>query len=116
MQKPVLTLKHIGINCADSVQAELVAKLFSDVLGLEYKPGKSSVFAGTEVEVMRQPYLGTHGHIAFGVASIEDCEAYFASVGHPYQMQTAKRDESGLLKAVYLEGEFGGFAVHLIRI
>lgn len=115
MKKPELTLKHIGINAPDSAQAEALAQMFSETLGLEYKPGNSSVFAGTQIEVMRTPFLGKNGHIGFGVPSIEDCEAYFTSVGHPYQMETAKRDAEGRLKAVYLEGDFGGFAVHLMR-
>ena len=81
----------------------------------ESQDRNSSVFAGTQIEVMRTPFLGKNGHIGFGVPSIEDCEAYFTSVGHPYQMETAKRDAEGRLKAVYLEGDFGGFAVHLMR-
>lgn len=116
MQQPfTVTLRHIGINGQNRADAERIAKLFSDVFGLAYKPGNSSVFAGGIVEVMNEPYLGRCGHIALGVDSIEETEAYFTQAGHPFQQSTAKRDGDGRIKAVYLEGDFGGFAVHLLR-
>lgn len=30
-------------------------------------------------------------------------------------MDTAAYDEAGKLKNVYLDGEFGGFAIHILR-
>ena len=109
------TLRHIGINGQNRVEAENIARLFSDLFGFAYKPGNSSVFAGSVVEVMNEPYLGRCGHIAFGVDSIEETEAYFTEMGHPFLLSTIKRDNNGRIKAVYLEGDFGGFAVHLLR-
>lgn len=109
------TLRHIGINGRNRAEAEAIAMLFSELFGLEYKPGNHSVFSGSAVEVMYEPYLGRLGHIAFGVDCIEDTEAYFAEAGHPFLPSTIKRDSGGRIKAVYLEGDFGGFAVHLLR-
>lgn len=109
------TLRHIGINGQNRADAERIAKLFSDLFGFAYKPGNSSVFSGSVVEVMNEPHLGKCGHIAFGVDSIEETEAYFAEAGHPFLPSTIKRDSNGTIKAVYLEGDFGGFAVHLLR-
>lgn len=110
-----VTLRHIGINAMDSESAESIAMLFSNVFGLEYRPGNSSVFAGGIVEVTRRPFPGRNGHIALGVDSIEETEAYFSSIGHPFIESTIKRNSEGKINAVYVEGDFGGFAVHLLR-
>lgn len=110
-----VSLRHIGLNASDSTEAEKIAGLFAEVFGLPYQPGNSSVFAGDIVEVMRAPYLGTHGHIALGVDSIEETEAYFKEIGYPFAVETAKFTADGRMKAVYLKGEFGGFAVHLLK-
>ena len=110
-----VTLRHIGINGQNQQDAEKTAKLFSDLFGLTYKSGNSSVFAGSIVEVMKEPYLGRCGHIALGVDSIEETENYFAEAGHPFLPETMKKDGEGRIKAVYLAGDFGGFAVHLLR-
>lgn len=110
-----VTLRHIGINGQNQQDAEKTAKLFSDLFGLGYKSGNSSVFAGSIVEVMKQPYLGRCGHIALGVDSIEETEKYFSEAGYPFLPETMKKDSEGRMKAVYLAGDFGGFAVHLLR-
>ena len=57
-------LKHVGINCKDETEADGVAEAFSKLLGFEKKPGNSSIFSGTAVEVMKAPGLGANGHIA----------------------------------------------------
>lgn len=110
-----VTLRHIGINGSNPEEAESIAGLFSDVFGLTSRQGNSSFFAGALVEVMKEPYLGKHGHIAFGVDSIEETEEFFSSVGHPFLKPTIKRSTDGKIKTVYLDGDFGGFAVHLLR-
>lgn len=110
-----VTLRHVGINGESSENAEQIAALFSNVFGLEYRPGNSSVFAGNIIEVTRRPFPGKNGHIALGVDSIEEAEAYFSSIGHPFVESTIKRNSEGLINAVYVEGDFGGFAVHLLK-
>ena len=79
------------------------------------KEGKSSVFAGTGIEVMKTPYLGTNGHIAVGTNDMERAVYHLERRGISFDEATAKRDEKGKLKAIYLEDEIGGFAVHLVQ-
>ena len=43
------SLAHVGINCADEAQAEQTAKTLCALFDLEYKPGNSSIFAGSAV-------------------------------------------------------------------
>jgi len=59
------SLAHIGINCESDAATHDVAKQFAALFGFEYKPGNSSVFAGSVVEAMTPlPGRGKNGHIA----------------------------------------------------
>ena len=79
------------------------------------KSGNSSVFAGTGIEVMKAPYLGAHGHIAIRTNYIERAKYHMELQGFAFDEATAKKDAKGNLVAVYLKGELGGFAVHLVQ-
>ena len=108
-------LKHVGINCADEAEAEKTAKTFYALFGLEYKPGNSSVFAGSAVECMKSPYLGKYGHIAIGTNSVDRAMYHLGLQGVTFNESTRKTDGKGKTKAIYLDGEVGGFAVHLVQ-
>lgn len=108
-------LRHVGINCADAAEAERTAKAFSAVFGLEYKPGNSSVFAGSAVECMKGPYLGANGHIAIGTNSVDRAVYHLGLQGVEFDASTRKTDAKGKTKAIYLKDTFGGFAVHLVQ-
>ena len=108
-------LKHIGINCADAAEAEKTAKLFCAAFGFEYKAGNSSDFAGSAVECMKAPYLGKLGHIAIGTNSVDRAMAYLKGKGFQFNEDSRKTDGKGKTKAIYLQDEFGGFAVHLVQ-
>ena len=108
-------LAHVGINSESEKEAEKVAKLFSDLFGFAYKSGNSSVFAGTYIEVMKTPYLGTRGHIAIRTNYIDRAVYYLKSLGVEFNEESAKYDAKNKLIALYLKEEFGGFAVHLVQ-
>lgn len=108
-------LRHVGINCADADEAERTARLFCGVFGFAYKAGGSSNFAGSAVECMKKPYLGRCGHIAIGTNSVERAEYHLGLKGVEFDDATRKVDGAGRTKALYLKGDFGGFAVHLVR-
>ncbi|MEG1525086.1 MAG: bifunctional 4-hydroxy-2-oxoglutarate aldolase/2-dehydro-3-deoxy-phosphogluconate aldolase [Clostridia bacterium] len=110
-----VTLKHIGINQPDDDSALQIASTFAALLSLPVKEGNSSVFAGGIVEVMKRPFLGQNGHIAIGVNNITRALNYLGERGIRPDMTTAKYDDAGRYKVVYLEGEMGGFAVHLVN-
>ena len=57
-------LAHVGINTPDEARAAGVARSYSDLFGLAYREGKSSIFGGDIVEALRQPGRGAHGHVA----------------------------------------------------
>ena len=107
-------LRHVGINASSDEEANGVAGSFEKLFGFAKKDGNSSVFAGTAIEVMKAPYLGAHGHIAIGTNYIERAVYHMELQGFEFDMDTAKY-KNGKLIAVYLKGELGGFAVHLVQ-
>lgn len=108
-------LRHIGINAMDEKEADSIADAFGNLFGMPKKTGASSIFAGTGVEVMKSPYLGAKGHIAIGVNDIERAVYHLGKRGVAFDESTAKRDDKGNLKAIYLKDEIGGFAIHLVQ-
>lgn len=109
------TVVHVGINAADDAEAVKAAKLFETMFGFAQKPGTSSIFAGDGIEIMRSPYLGKNGHIAVAVNSVPKGQAYLERLGFTFIEDSAKKDASGKLIAIYLKDEIAGFAVHLVQ-
>lgn len=108
-------LAHVGINANGADEADSVAGSFEKMFGFAKKTGNSSVFAGSAIEVMKQPYLGAKGHIAIRTNYIERAMYHMELCGFTFDETTKKYDDKGKLKAVYLKGELGGFAVHLVQ-
>ena len=108
-------IAHIGINGENAEEALSIAKLFSEVFCLPTDEGTRSVFVGADIEVMKGPYLGRLGHIAMGTPDCETAIKDLQSRGYDVDMSTASYNQDGSLKAVYLNKEIGGFAVHIIK-
>ncbi|MGL6175009.1 MAG: bifunctional 4-hydroxy-2-oxoglutarate aldolase/2-dehydro-3-deoxy-phosphogluconate aldolase [Cellulosilyticaceae bacterium] len=108
-------LAHIGINAESNEAAMEVANKFNSLFGKGIKEGNSSIFVGKEVEVMKAPYLGAHGHIAYRTNYISRAIAYLERQGVEFDQETAKYDAKGNLVAIYMKGEVGGYAVHLLQ-
>ena len=109
-------IAHVGVNCENEAEAEKAAKRFSFIFGLPYKPGNSSIFSGGAVEFMKTPYLGKNGHIAIRTNYPERAVNYLETVLKvEFDESTAKKDDKGNLKAIYLKEEIAGFAVHIVK-
>ena len=102
-------IRHVGINCENDKEAEAVAKMFCTFFGFEFKNGNSSIFCGKDVEVMKSQYLGAKGHIAIGTNHLARAKAYLQTLGLTFN------EESFNGKAIYMNEDFGGFAVHLLQ-
>ena len=103
------SLAHVGINCDNEVEAQRAAKTLCAFFGFDYKPGNSSIFAGSAVECMKAPYLGKNGHIAIATNSLDRAVYHLGRQGVEFDESTRKP------KAIYLKGEVGGFAIHLVQ-
>lgn len=104
---------HMGINSADAGTAADTAARFA-LFGFEEKPGTSSIFNGSVIEVMKAPFRGERGHIGLACWNVERALAFLEPHGFRAVAETAKFDK-GRMSVVYLEPEIGGFAVHLVR-
>lgn len=107
-------LAHVGVNMENEEAALETASLFNDVLGTGIKNGNSSIFVGTGIEVMKAMYLGSNGHLAIRTNHIGRAIAFLAKKGFRVDMETAKYKDDKMI-AVYLTGEIGGFAIHLLQ-
>jgi len=105
---------HLGINEEDEDKALNSANLLSHLFYLPIKEGTSSVFAGSAFEVIKNRYLGEHGHIAIVTKDIHRAITYLEMKGISILPET-KKEKEGKLKAVYLDQEVSGFALHLLQ-
>ncbi|MCR5605286.1 MAG: bifunctional 4-hydroxy-2-oxoglutarate aldolase/2-dehydro-3-deoxy-phosphogluconate aldolase [Treponema sp.] len=108
-------IEHVGINAADEAKANEIADTFA-LFGLAKKVGNSSIFADTQIEIMKKPGRGTNGHLSVLTHNVDRALAYLKQFGFNPIMETASYlGEPGKspLKVVYLDKEIGGFAIHL---
>ncbi|MCR5280026.1 MAG: bifunctional 4-hydroxy-2-oxoglutarate aldolase/2-dehydro-3-deoxy-phosphogluconate aldolase [Lachnospiraceae bacterium] len=108
-------LRHIGINCESENDALDVAGFFDNNFGFATKNGNSSVFAGIEVEAMKSIGRGAKGHIAIGTNSVARAKNYLETVKELKFVEESASYKNGKLNAIYIDGEIGGFAVHLVN-
>jgi 2-dehydro-3-deoxyphosphogluconate aldolase/(4S)-4-hydroxy-2-oxoglutarate aldolase len=105
---------HLGINEETKDKALNSANLLSDFFNFPLKEGASSFFAGPAFEIMKNRGLGKHGHIAITTHDIYRAIAYLKMKGISTLPETAK-EKDGKLKAIYIDQEVSGFAIHLLQ-
>ncbi|SDJ18730.1 MULTISPECIES: VOC family protein [Proteiniclasticum] len=108
-------LEHIGINTPNPEEAEKLAKLLSFIFNLEPRHGQKSEFGGPYFECMKAPFLGENGHIAMRTPDLDAAMEELKGKGFSFNMDTAAYFEDGKMKNIYLDGEFGGFAIHIMH-
>jgi len=105
---------HLGINEGTKDKALNSANLLSHLFYFPIKEGTSSIFAGPGFEVIKNKFLGEHGHIAIATKDIYRAITYLKMKGISVLPETAK-EKDGKLKAIYLDQEVSGFAIHLLQ-
>lgn len=113
--KNQFALEHIGITNQSAEEAGQLAALLSQMFNLEPRHGQKSEFAGDYFECMKAPLYGTHGHIAMRTPDLDAAVEELREKGFSFRMDTAAYDDAGKLKNIYLDGEYGGFAIHIMR-
>jgi 2-dehydro-3-deoxyphosphogluconate aldolase/(4S)-4-hydroxy-2-oxoglutarate aldolase len=67
------------------------------------------------MEMMKQPFKGTNGHIAIATNSVKRALYQLKMRGFEADESSIKYDKAtGVMNVAYLKHEFGGFAVHLV--
>ena len=95
--------------------AARLAQLRSMMFTLEPRHGQKSEFGGPYFECMKAPFLGSNGHIAMRTPDLTAAVAELKEKGFSFNMDTAAYFDDGRLKNVYLDGEYGGFAIHIME-
>lgn len=108
-------LVHVGINNQNPQEAAQLAQLLCQIFNLTPKHGNKSEFAGTYFECMKEPFLGKNGHIAMTTDDLASAMEELKGKGVSFNMDTAAYTEEGKIKNVYLAGEYGGFAIHILQ-
>ena len=106
---------HIGINAGGEDEAMQAARCFNTLFGFTVKAGTSSVFAGDNIEIMKQNGRGTRGHICVKTSSVSRAAAYLERSGIALDYESVKTDQKGTMIVIYLKEEILGFAVHLLQ-
>ncbi|MHB1151042.1 MAG: bifunctional 4-hydroxy-2-oxoglutarate aldolase/2-dehydro-3-deoxy-phosphogluconate aldolase [Eubacteriales bacterium] len=108
-------LAHIGVNLPDTAAAKKAALLAETMFGFTPKEGKLGIMCDGQLEFMCGPYFGDYGHIAVATNFIERAMAYFCRMGFSFRENGLLYNDEGKINAAYLEGDFFGCAVHLLR-
>lgn len=106
---------HIGINAENSESAHKLADSMAVFDQKITKESNSSMFLNNEIEIMKKPWYGKMGHIAIQTNNIKRAEAYLKSKGIKFIEETKNIDAKGNYGAVYMEGDYCGFSLHLVQ-
>ena len=107
-------LAHIGINGKSAEEADACAKQLSLLFGFGIRELPVSYFAGP-IEVMKNGVRGAHGHVAISTPNVGRAMYYMEQRGFRFDPESIQRDASGEPTFAYVEGEFLGFAFHLVK-
>ena len=106
---------HFGINCDDGPKAKDTAETFARLFGFSVKEGKSSIYAGPRIEIMKGSGRGKCGHIAIATNDINKARTYLEGLGLQFDSSSQKYDKQGKLIVIYLKDDIGGFSIHLLQ-
>lgn len=110
---------HVGINIDSRDNADSLAGQFADMFGVNITeaPGGVGLFAGTGIELVfdDSAKTGEKGHIAVAVNSIERAIFHLGLKGITCDESTARYNEDGSCRFIYINGVYGGFTIHLSR-
>lgn len=115
---PDFEIVHIGVNCPDEATAVDCARKFELLFRLAVNPAKESAdarFTTTQIEWMKKPGRGTHGHIALATADLPAARQYLEEQGFAFDDASIKRFADGRILVIYSKEEIGGFAIHLMQ-
>ena len=101
-------------NCKDDAEAQAVCDKLTDAFSFPAKIGNSSNFSTDAIEVMKGCGRGVNGHIAIRTNKVSMAVAELEKRGYHIIPESVKYKGDRMTLA-YLEGDFGGFAVHLVQ-
>ena len=106
---------HLGINCADENEATDTAGRFGQLFGLPNEDRGGAIFTDSIFEILKKKGRGEKGHIAISTSSCDRAAEYIKRNGGRLIEDSCEYQPDGRLRVAYLDGEFAGFAVHIIN-
>ncbi len=103
---------HVGINTKEKDEGRDISHALSKVFGFSVREGELSNFVGTGIEVNNFVGLGEKGHIAVDTNRVAWAEHHLRRIGVKFR-EDSRVMANGITMVVYLQEEFGGFAIHL---
>ena len=107
-------IDHVGINTENETVAKDIARNFSQFFNFSINENEFSIFMDKSVEIIKNAYLGKHGHIAIKTNYIERAINYIEIMGGKFDINTIKK-EDGKIVSIFLQDEIGGFAIQLVQ-
>jgi 2-dehydro-3-deoxyphosphogluconate aldolase/(4S)-4-hydroxy-2-oxoglutarate aldolase len=106
--------QHLGINEESRETALESATFLSNLFYFPIKEGTHSLVVGSGFEVTKNRFPGRNGHIAVSTNDICRAIAYLKRKGISILPETEK-DRDNTLRAVHIDKEVSGFAIHLVE-
>lgn len=103
---------HVGINTESKAEGKKISYALSGIFGFPVREGELSNFVGTGFEVNNFNGLGTKGHVAVDTNSIPRAEYHLGRIGVKFR-EDSRVIVGNRTVALYLQEEFGGFAIHI---
>ncbi|MFV0466714.1 MAG: bifunctional 4-hydroxy-2-oxoglutarate aldolase/2-dehydro-3-deoxy-phosphogluconate aldolase [Lachnospiraceae bacterium] len=108
-------IAHVGINQSNEEEAIGNAQKFASFFQTTEVPGSSSIFVNGMIEVLKSNYKGRHGHIAIETSSIPRAMYHLKKRGFTFDETSAKYGKDHTIKAIYLNEDIAGHALHLLQ-
>ena len=107
------TVGHVGINANEPKRAGEVTEAIEALFDTETRDTPLSFFTGKLAEVIKQPFVGEHGHVCVDTRDLPRALAMLRRKGVSFDEKSYAYDDKGRLMTVYLKDEIGGFAFHI---
>lgn len=107
------TVGHVGINAGTQENASNVTDRIAELFESDKRETPIAYFSGNLVEVMKIPFVGTHGHICVDTRDLPRAMAMLKRKGVEFDEEKMFYDKAGNLITAYMKEEIGGFAFHV---
>lgn len=107
------TVGHVGINANTADNATKVTDRIAELFESDKRETPIAFFSGNLVEVMKVPFVGTHGHICVDTCDLKRAMAMLERKGIEFDEENRFFDAKGNLITAYMKEEIGGFAFHI---
>ncbi len=104
---------HVGFNADEPGKASEIDAAIGKLFDADSTETDLSIFNGNIAEIMKKPFVGTHGHVCVDTRDLPRAMAMLRRKGVKFDENNFAYDKNGKLISAYLKDEIGGFAFHV---